>query len=101
MFRNTKNINKHKKCIYFFLVLKGIDYLSIQFTSGEFFNMKVEKEWGSFQISFSTFNIGSWNGGSVLIGQARQEEECTDNNCTKIMVSDKSVSIYDKVRFPT
>ena len=75
--------------------------MSIQFTSGDFFNMEVEKEWGSFQISFSTFNIGSWNGGSVLIGQARQEEECADNNCTKIMVSDKSVSIYDKVRFST
>ena len=80
-------------------VIKGRDHLSIQFTSGDNFNMKSDKEWESLSISFSTFNVGSWNGEPVLIGQARQEEDCTDNLCTQIMVADNSVSVPDKVRF--
>ena len=81
-----------------FSVMKGRDHLSIQFTSGDIFNMKSDKEWESLPISFSTFNVGSWNGEPVMIGQARQEEECTDNHCTQTMVADNSVSVPDKVR---
>lgn len=81
-----------------FSVIKGRDHLSIQFTSGDNFNLKSDKEWESLSISFSTFNVGSWNGKPVMIGQARQEEDCTEKYCTQIMVADNSVSVPDKVR---
>ena len=60
--------------------------------------MKWEKAWESFPISFSTFNVGSWNSEPVMLGQARQVEECSENRCMQVMVSDNSVSIHDKVR---
>ena len=60
--------------------------------------MKWDKAWESFPISFSTFNVGSWNSEPVMLGQARQVEECTENHCMQVMVSDNSVSIHDKVR---
>lgn len=79
-------------------VIKGKDHLSIQFTSGDYFSMKWDKAWESFAISFSSFNVGSWNGEPVMLGQARQVEECTETGCMQVMVSDNSVSIHDKVR---
>ena len=82
-----------------FSVIKGRDHLSIQFTSGDNFNMKSDKEWEFLLISFSTFNVGSWNGEPVMIGKARQKEDCTENLCTQIMVADNSVSVHDKVQF--
>lgn len=61
--------------------------------------MKWGNAWVSLPIPFSSFNVGSWNGEPVVIGRAKQTEECIDNKCMQTMVSDNSVSIHDEVTF--
>ena len=60
----------------------------IYFLSGEYFNI-AENSWLNVDMPFTSFNIGSYDGKPIIIGEAQQN--------SSHIVGDKKIYVLDEV----